>query len=245
MTERAFTYVDRGQAKVGNRWVERTWSTFVGHTTGLARMPEEIEWTAGLCREFSLLVDGEPLGVMDFGEVEWSEENGPAGATLVARKMRPGFEVDIRTLALHDSPALVRTVTLRNTGRNDVAVSRVVVDSLGLTQEGVRVYTQGFATHHDAIEWRTDERAAALVRDREVLFVGSEAPCTFRLHAPDAGVCAVAHEAPQPLAAGATLLFPSTYLLATSGDLAECARTTFTDFLVRLRALRRAAPSTH
>ncbi len=244
MMDRAYTEVHRGQSRVGNRWIERTWSTFVGHTTSLLDVSEGLEWTAGLSREFSVRIDGEPLGVMDFGEVEWSEENGPVGAALTSRKKRPGLEILTHTLALHEFPALVRTLTLHNLSRHDVVASHIVLDSLGLVHEGVRVFTDGFAMQRDAIEWRTDERAAALTRDQTVLILGSEAPCTFRLYAPEAGVFAVMHEGSQQAPGGAKITFPATYLLAASGDPAECARTVFADFLVRLRAMRRSAPAT-
>ena len=93
--DRAYTRVDHGLVRVGNQWLERVWSGFMGYTTSLIHRPSEFEWAARKNPEFSVEIDGATLNIDDFGEVEWSEECNDLGASLVGVYRHPALELRI------------------------------------------------------------------------------------------------------------------------------------------------------
>ena len=110
--DRAYSYVDRGRALLGNPWLERRWSAFLGTTNGLWHKPPACVWSNVPGDELAAPVDGAMQPAMAFGEVAWSEEANPYGATLVQTRTGLGLTVEVRTLAFHAAPAMVRTATL-------------------------------------------------------------------------------------------------------------------------------------
>ena len=54
---KAYTYVDAGTAVLGNDWVERQWSAFLGRTISLVQKPGG-EWVAHANPEFEVVADG-------------------------------------------------------------------------------------------------------------------------------------------------------------------------------------------
>jgi hypothetical protein len=137
MEQRAYTSVDPGAARVGNAWLERSWSAFIGQTIELTQSAGPTQWLAAQSAEVCFtLADGRVFDVMALGEVEWSEERSPHAAGLLLRKGSPaGLGAYIRTLALHDSAGLVREVQLFNTSPDPVIVASVHYEMLPLHGE--------------------------------------------------------------------------------------------------------------
>ena len=237
MATRAQTYVDRGKAVVSNRWMTREWSSFMGNTASLVQCDGDFDWIGRRCPEFSVVIDGARLGVMDFGEVRWSEESDDFGASLVARQVRPGLTFTIRTTVFHDVPGLLRSTSLRSSGDKRVRVARAVTESLCLAPGDVGFKTHGFAQTHAAIAWRTEERAAAIVSNDRGLIFGKCDEGVLELFEPDEGLCAVAYESEAALAPGDALRFPDTFLVPYTGNLQEAVSGVFSAFLLKRRRM--------
>ncbi len=232
---RAYTYVDRSRATVGNRWFERSWSAFLGNTNSLFHQRAEMEWIASRCAEFEVVCDDASWDVMDFGEVSWSEENSRLGATLVARQERPGFEVTVSTLAYHDNPGMRRSISLRNTSRERIIVRRVAVEQLPVWCEGLRVLSHGFEREHETLEWDTEERGPALTLDGYGLFVGVEGGARFSVFTREPNVCSIFVDGPRSLDPSAVWQMPPAFILPFSGDIGDASRSTLAELLMRLR----------
>ena len=113
---RAYTRIDFNQAILGNRWIERTWSGFFGTTTSLVNRGNGSEWVVAQNPEFSLVANGDAVVPIDLGEIDVTEECSDLGASLIVRKGRADLNVTIISTALHDVPAMIRSVTVQNTG---------------------------------------------------------------------------------------------------------------------------------
>ncbi|MBI1318913.1 MAG: hypothetical protein GC168_08180 [Candidatus Hydrogenedens sp.] len=128
--ERAYTHVDHTSVLLGNRWLEREWSAFMGHTVRLIHKPGNVEWLTENSPELRLACGGDVLGLMDLGAVEWSEEQSPQGASVVSRQTSDSFVVAVKTMALHDEPALFRRVTIMNRTRAEITLDAAAVELL-------------------------------------------------------------------------------------------------------------------
>ena len=232
---RAYTYVDRSQATVGNQWFERSWSAFLGNTNSLFQQRGEVEWITSRCPEFEVLCDDAALNVMDFGEVVWSEENSPVGATLVGRQVRPGCEVTVSTLAYHDNPGMRRLVSIRNTGAKPIIIRRVAIEQLSVRQEGLCVLSHGFERQHETLDWETEERGPALAVNGRGLFLGVEGGARFAAFTRDPNVCSVYVHGPKRLDPGAVWELPPAFILPFHGDIHDASRTVLAELLMRLR----------
>lgn len=233
MNDRAYTYIDRSRAVVGNRWMERTWSAFLGNTTSLLQKAGEFEWLERKGPEFRVVTDEGPLEVLDFGETAWSEENSPRGGTLVSVQSRPGIEITLRTTALHDHPAFVRTVSVLNTGGEPLTVREFLPERLPLRRDGLQVYTEDFSSGAVSADWHATQPAAALALGDRGLFFGSRGGGHFRLFADEDGECAVRIAGPRRLEPGQTWRLEPTFLIPYTGWLQEAATTLYSQFLLR------------
>jgi len=241
MNKRAYTYVDRTHAIVGNYWMERTWSAFLGNTCSLLQRHCEIEWVAGASSEFELTNENCRLDVMDFGEVIWSEQNSPAGATLVCLQQRPDLEVCVKTLAYHENPGMRRRVSVRNRGHEEIIIRRITLEQLPISSDGITVLTDGFGQAQDTVDIETSERGIALARDDgRGIITGIDGGGLYSAFGRECDCCRLALHGPKRLAPGKIWKLPATYILPYAGDLAETVRTTYAQLLMHLRKQSRA-----
>ncbi len=112
--DRAYTYIDRGRALAGNRWLERRWSAFLGTTSGLWHKTAQRVWTNVPGDEVCLSVDGEAQPALALGEVAWTEEADSHGVSLVQERSGAGLRIEVRTFVFHALPAMARCVTVRS-----------------------------------------------------------------------------------------------------------------------------------
>jgi hypothetical protein len=133
--ERAYTYVDHGRALVGNRWMERRWSAFMGTTTGLWHRSAQRVWANVPGEEVTLTVNGEVQPALAFGDVAWSEEADSYGATLVQDRSGLGLSIEVRTFVFHSIPAMARVLTVVNRSAAR-PVGCTLLDELRLTVHG-------------------------------------------------------------------------------------------------------------
>lgn len=242
MSDRAYTYIDRARAVVGNSWMERTWSAFLGHTTALVQKSGDYEWLSGPAQEFLLETDRGRLGVLDFGETAWSEENDTRGATLVSVQRRPGLELAFRVTALHDHPGFIRSAVVRNTGDEAVVIDGILPERLPIRREGLLVYTDDLSQGQASADWRAPHPGAALAREDRGLFFGQRGGGHFRLFSED-GECSVVVEGPQRILPGDSWRTAPTFLVPFTGHVRDAAATLYAQFLLRYLGQDEAHPA--
>lgn len=137
--ERAYTYVDAGSARAGNRWAERRWSAFLGQTVEVQFPSHQWEWTSSPSPEFEIQCEGRALGFMDLGTVEWSEECDSFGATLVAAYTGGVLELATRCTFFHYHPGARRRWLLYNGGATSLKVPELRLDILAVRSDTVVV----------------------------------------------------------------------------------------------------------
>jgi len=103
------------------------------------------------------------------GPPEWSDSCDAFGAAVTARWPGPGWVVAVHTIALHEHPALVRTVDVSNLGTRDFTLTAVAVEALALRRDGAGVLTHGLARRSEAacgrlksVPWRWSCRDAGV-----------------------------------------------------------------------------------
>jgi hypothetical protein len=217
MKERAYTHIDRGLARVANRWMERQWSTLQGATVALVDRVSGMDWLELSSPEIHFELDGSPVDTMALGPVDWSEESDAYGATLVATRVGQGLRVVTRTLAFHASPGMMRSVCVTNLTRRPRRLTRFMVEGLAVVRDGVRVLTHGFAREHDAIEGPADEPAVALVKGPRGLLLGREGCGALQMFSHDPEVCAVVMAEERVLAPVETWELPDTFVAPCPG----------------------------
>ncbi len=239
--ERGYTYVDHGLARVGNRWLERVWSGFMGHTTSLMQKSGDVEWAAPKSPEFSLDVDGSSLGLDDFGEIEWSEECSELGATLVATHRRPGLELRVEQLAFHDAPALLRSISVFNSGGQAIDIGPVIAECVALDDPEVRFCASDFKQPQATAEFVGKPALGALVRGDHGLLMLCENEGRLELGSRTPGICSVAFQGGKRLAPFQRAFIGRTFLIAFEGDAVTARDTLVTDVQGRLRLHERLA----
>ncbi len=233
--ERGYTYVDHGLARVGNRWLERVWSGFMGHTTSLMQKSGDVEWAAPKSPEFSLDVDGSRLGVDHFGEIEWSEECNELGATLVATHRCPGLELRVEQLAFHDAPGLLRTTTIFNRGRRKVKVGPFITESFELDEPECCQYFMCLkASGEQGTSAGFDQIGAVVAGERGLILLG-ERNAEIVLGSEDFGACSVRIDDRQILTPSQFATQDRSLLIAFEGDSQAALDRHLPEILLRMR----------
>ncbi len=220
---RAYTRMNNGSAVVGNDWIERCWSEFLCKTVELRqKLPGGyVEWIEASGTDLRLEMDGVPLRLESAGPPEWSDSCDTFGAAVTARWPGPGWVVAVHTTALHEHPALVRTVEVSNLGVRDFTLTAVAVDVLALRRDGAGVLTHGLARRSEAAAWETEERAVAAElqgRGRLGLLLGLEHGGRYELFDPDPSRCVLALNAPAMVAPDKTVRLTKSFMIPYSGD---------------------------
>jgi hypothetical protein len=174
---------------------------------------------------------GRSLGLLDFGEADWSEENGSRGATLVSVQRRPGLELTVRNLALHEHPAFLRTMSILNTSDDAVTVLELWPEWLPIVRDGVRVYTEDFSSGAASADWVASEPGAAVALQDRGLFFGQRRGGRFGLMSGDEGECSVRVAGPRTLGPGEVWELEPTFLVPFTGRVVDAAATVYSQFL--------------
>jgi len=235
MRIRAYTYIDRSVARVGNQWVERSWAAFDGRTASLAVKPAQFDWITGKSTEFRIQTSTGAFGIPELSHIEWSEENSPEGATLILKRTGDTMQLTTRSFVYHELPAMLRSHTLINLSREVIVVERMTTDSLAIDQPGVRVRTDLFEKTSESKVWETEERAAAIEYQTMGFFIGQEKGGRYELFDPDPGSCSVLAPASFTLGPGDILHLPRLYIVFYGGPWQEASRTVFAEVLADLR----------
>lgn len=236
--DRAYARISAGAALLGNAWLERSWSAFVGNTFELRQKAGDFAWVAGNCPEFRIAAQNRVFGVMDLGDLEWSEVYTPFGAGLMARKSGPGLLFVIGSFALHENPGMLRSTRIMNTSTDPIVLDHVALDVLSIAHAAIRVRTHRFAREQAALAWQTEESAAALLLENRGLILGILGGGLFQLFQPQPGCCALVVPNGRTLEPGQVWTLPDAFLLPFTGDPDRAVSTLFGDFLLQVRQMK-------
>jgi len=219
---RAYTRIGNGTVVVGNDWVERSWSEFLCRTMELRQRVSGgyVEWIASPAADLRLELDGVPLHPEMIGPPEWSESCNSLGATVSVRWTGPGWVVAAHTTALHENPALVRSMEIANVGGQSFRMTAVAVDVLALRRDGAGVLTHDLARRSASATWESDGCAAVELQGhgRLGLLFGLEGGGQFELFEPDPAFCALSVRGTVELPPGKTVRLPRSFMIPYSGD---------------------------
>lgn len=188
---RAYTRVDPGLVRVGNRWIERVWSGFTGCTTSQLQNPGEFEWAAAKNPEYIIESDGKTLGLADFGEVEWSEELDELGASIAGVFRSESLEIHIEHLAFHDAPGLLRTSRILNCGQREMKVGPILTESFDLDCPEHCEYVTGLEVSGDSSAKRPFDKIGAVVADDRGLILLTEGNAEIVLGSEEIAACSI------------------------------------------------------
>lgn len=212
--ERAYTHLDHVRVVLGNAWIEREWSTLIGNTVSLFQKQGEVEWLAADSVESRLVVNGEPLGLLDLGAPEWSEQQTPYGALLSARYSGPRFGLELWTMALHRQPALLRGGALRNGTQESVVVDRLSLEEIPVVQAICEEDTLAPAD----FPWEDASGAVAIRRPGKCLVVAYQSPLSARAYESPTARYSFETTTPCTLLPGQRMVLPGLLLLAGRGE---------------------------
>ena len=237
---RAQTYVATGITRLGNRWMTRRWTTFMGNTIGLCPEAGDFDWFTAKSEELLLTGDGAVRGLLELGGVEWSEECDQYAAVLVGRYNGSGLDVTVRNGAFHENPAFFRQITVHNSSDAAVTIDRAVLEVLPIHHPRMLVMTDGFSVGHESVNWKTTEEAAVILAPRYSMLVGIDGGGRFELFAPDPETCALVCGDAVTLAPGEKQVYPETVLLPFTGEVQAAVGGAYKQYL-KARAERIAS----
>lgn len=202
---RAYTKVDAGTACVGNTWLERSWSFFLGNTIGLAQHAGPVEWCRSKSPEFRLETGGESLGFMELGYTQWSEEYMPEGVALLMGQDNEQWIFSKKTVVFHECAGLLHECKLHNLTLEPVTVDRVALDILPLPGTASGMVCQ--------------ERHVALRYGNQGLLVGADENGYVEVSEANGPLYTVFAHGPRVVTPGTAWVLPEMHIVPFSGDL--------------------------
>jgi hypothetical protein len=234
--DRAYTRIDMNRVVVGNRWIERTWSGFFGHTSSVIQKSGELEWVAAQNPEFSFTVNGKVLGPKDLDEIDVSDEFCEMGGTVCIRKSGPGLDILYKTTALHDSPILLRSISLTNTGSAPLEISNIQTETLIWEPEECAFWADQFNRELD-VDWSSSEEnpALSIQTENQGLILGAIGTPVVQLNRSENPGCQIAETESIELPPRATWQGAKSYIIAFTRDPFDAHAKHFTAQINELR----------
>lgn len=216
---RAYTRIDLNRAIVGNRWIERTWSAFFGTTSSLIQKAGEVEWAAPSSPEFSFKVNDDELNPQSLDEISISEEASEMGASVIIKKTKDGIDAIYTSTALHESPVLLRTFRIINSGKEPVTLSDVCTEHLIWDSPKVECWIRKF-TETESGTWSAtgDDANVSVQIGEKGIIKGVMEPGILHLEHGETPVCRATAPKTIELPPLQTWVAPSSYLIAFEGD---------------------------
>ncbi len=221
--DRAYTHIDAGTIILGNAWLERQWSAFLGNTVSLRQKAGGVAWIDGSAPEFRIHLPDRVLGHMDLGETEWSEELNRFGAGLFAVQWSPELSVQLCFFAFHRVPGLLRTMCVVNRSKEPLTVGPVALEVLPARRGDVGLHVDGHACEEEGMVSESDHPVALTIGEAGLL-LGTGGGGRFELFAPDPLVCAVGTAEQRKLRPGQRWQLPSSFLAPFTGTPQEDGR---------------------
>ncbi len=132
-SDRAYVHISAGMTRIGNAWIERSWSAFLGHTVGLTDRVHPREWLDASGDDFLLVCGERRITPMDLGEKEWSEAMFSLGAALTVRHAGPGVVFDVCTRVFHRASFMIRSCRIMNASNQNMSLDEIVIDRMQLS----------------------------------------------------------------------------------------------------------------
>ena len=234
--QRAHTHVDYATAKVGNRWLERSWSRFMGTTNSLLEKEQDREWVAVNNPEFRIELSDCVLGPMELGDTDFSDTVNELGAVLTLVKSNDALTFTVQTIAFHDMPVMIRQVSLANRSDEAKLIRSISLDAFKLESDESCFLTQFFSKEHSAVLSDTDETTVALEWDRSGFLVGRTGEAIFDLGHSAPGVCEIRSAVEKELSPGETLTCERTLLMPYGESPLDFANKQIPQVMNRLKA---------
>ncbi len=219
---RAQSTITPGLAAVENRWMKRVWCGSYGNTLELCT-PEDWLHAPGL--EFGLAVDEDTLTFRELLDTEWSEFYTREGAGVLVRHSGNGWRVEVRTLALHDAPVLLRQMSVGYFGDGAPQLERIALELLPVhSASEVLLPEDGRRTPDYTAELEND--AVVLAGEKGGLLLGALGKVRYQCFEPNPGLCSLVYEPDSAWVPGRLYEMPMTYVGIIQGDVTAQAVTT-------------------
>lgn len=221
--QRAYATIDKGVIYLGNAWLERRWSAFLGTTTELLQQPEAQDCLDRKSPEFHLDYGGRPIAAMDLGDLAWSESVDAHGAAISMELHGPGIAVQLETFLFHGCPGIVRTLSVTNTSGEPVAVTRAATEILPLKSSRYAARSIQGEAEISLMACGEPIHYVALRGSSDTLLLGASRKARFALFHPNPAYCAPVWEGQRLLAPGATWKAPPASLYWIRGTATDPA----------------------
>jgi hypothetical protein len=239
MSERAYTDITTTHATVANRWMARTWSAMLGVTEEIRTPAEDVDWCAGTCPEWRLLVDDILATPMTLPEKDIEIACDSHGASIICRHASQGLQVTVTTTAFHEAAGLWRRVEVLNKTDTPKHLAAYAMDALTLPEEGLKVFfgldTAGRTGHVDADKV---SRAVAVQQGTEGLLLGIDGAGVYSLAADDPETYALTGREEKTLGAHEAWHMPDTFVAAYKGGPTNAYGKVLGDLLLAVRRMR-------
>lgn len=239
---RAYTRIDFNRAIVGNQWLQRTYSGFFGTTNSLTANSRETEWVIAQNPEFMLTVDGNTITPMDLGEVDVSDECSELGATLLITKSNADIEVSKAITALHEVPAITRTLTITNRSPQDIQLENVAIEILAWEPEDLSFLNNQFRQEQsETCQCEENDACIAAMSGMYGMLYGILGQGQLHLHSPSKNQCQWIHNTSTTLASRESWSSPESYLIPCTSDPFDTYRVHHADMITQLKLAQRKA----
>ncbi|MDP2322639.1 MAG: hypothetical protein Q8N51_01240, partial [Gammaproteobacteria bacterium] len=204
--------IDKGVIRLGNAWLERRWSAFLGTTTELLRQPAGEDCLDRKSPEFHLDYGGRPIAAMDLGDLNWSESVDAHGAAITLDLRGPGLAVHLETFLFHSCPGLIRTLTVTNTSGDTVAITRAATEVLPVKPARYTARSVQGEAEFSLMVGSEPIHYVALRGGADALLLGACRKARFALFHPNPAYCAPVWEGSMTLQPGCAWEAPPTSL---------------------------------
>lgn len=223
--DRAYAHIEKGVIRLGNAWLERRWSSFLGTTTELRLRPGDRDCLVQKSPEFHLDYGDRPLAAMDLGDLNWSESVDTHGAAVALDMQGPGVAVRLETYLFHKCPGMVRTLSVTNTGGEPVTLTRAAAEVVPLDGDHYETRSAHGDAEFQLMVFGEPVHYAALRGTSGAFLLGACRRARFALFHPHPAYCAPVWEGSVALYPGRTWQAPQAILFwspaGAAADLAE------------------------
>lgn len=210
--ERAYARIEKGVICLGNAWLERRWSSFLGTTTELRLQPAGDDCLDRKSPEFHIDYGERPLAAMDLGDLSWDEAVDDHGAAITMELHGPGIALRLETCILHHCPGAIRSLSITNTGGEAVSVTRAAAEVLPLKPDRYASRSIQGEAEFSLMACGEPIHYVSLRGASDALLLGACRKARFALFHPNPAYCAPVWEGSVALQPGKTWQAPAVSL---------------------------------
>jgi len=244
MSERAYSYIDRGNAIAGNEFIQRAWANFTGQTFSLYDKRGKFDWVTGRTSDFVIRTPDGDITFMDIGDVDCSELANPFGAGITLRRRGPKVSLTTETIVLHELPAYAVRHRLLNRTEEELVVDGFARECLVMELAKREVYTDYLETAQESARATCDDKAVGVWTGQNGIFAGQHGGGTYDLFHSDPAMIRIETKEGFRLAPGEDMAFPYLYVAFFTGAIQDASRKMLGDVLMAVKKMEdeQAAP---